>query len=376
MIDSTINVYSLLHLGLSVTESIVLNKIRYQFKDKSLDRILITGQAGAGKTFVLKQVLQELADQEGNLLAIDAENIDNVIQENFSSLDLQDKILIIDGLDEIFFKNYKEYYAYIEWLIASCSFCIASIRVPIDKKYLSITSSFNSIIDFDSYSHVSFDESLIDYLLKETPIDRKVKYQALYKNLDIKEKEFEKILAKALEETVQVYDESGQILLYNPAVEIPQKEIILPSREIITGINVLQASLVEAVQHNPEFIYEMSSRQFEELVAEMYEKQGYSVELTKMTRDGGKDLILYTDGPTGHNMFYVECKKHRKSHLVDVGIVRNFYGVVEADKATAGILVTSSSFTPDARSFEKQVFHRMTLVDYIDLLNQVTSIMG
>lgn len=181
-------------------------------------------------------------------------------------------------------------------------------------------------------------------------------------------------LRNTLENSVQVYDESGQIFLYNPSVEIPKKEIALPSKEIITGVTVLQASLVKVVQNNPEFIYSMSSRQFEKFVAEMYESQGYRVELTKMTRDGGKDLILYTDGPIGHNMFYVECKKHKKDHLVGVGIVRNFYGVVEADKATAGILITSSSFTPDARSFQNQVQYRMHLVDYMDLLNHVAGI--
>ena len=181
-------------------------------------------------------------------------------------------------------------------------------------------------------------------------------------------------LRNTLENTVQVYDESGQILLYNPSVKIPKKEIVLPSKEIITGVNVLQASLVKEVQNNPELLYSMSPSQFEEFVAEMYERQGYKVELTKMTRDGGKDLILYTDGPIGHNMFYVECKKYQKNHLVGVGIVRNFYGVVEADKATAGILITSSSFTPDAKSFQNQIQYRMHLVDYMDLLNQVAGI--
>ncbi len=184
----------------------------------------------------------------------------------------------------------------------------------------------------------------------------------------------DKELRSTLENTVQVYDESGQILLYNSSDEIPKKEIVLPSKEIITGVNILQSSLVKEVKHNPELIFSMSPRQFEEFVAEMYERLGYRVELTQITRDGGKDIILYTDGPIGHNMFYVECKRYQKDYLVGVGVVRTFYGAIEADKATAGILITSSSFTSDARSFQKQVQYRMHLFDYMDLIKLVAGI--
>jgi restriction system protein len=49
---------------------------------------------------------------------------------------------------------------------------------------------------------------------------------------------------------------------------------------------------------------------------------------------------------------------------VGVEIVRQLYGVVEAEKATAGVIVTTSSFTRGAKSFALQHSHRMTLHDY------------
>lgn len=178
-----------------------------------------------------------------------------------------------------------------------------------------------------------------------------------------------KQIACELENTIQRYNASGEIIVLNPEISIPEQEVIIPSKEIVTSVNVIKESLVQIVRKDPGYIYTMTSRQFEEFIAEFYEEQGYKVELTKQTRDGGKDIILYTNGITGNHMYYVECKRFNQQHLVDVGIVRSFYGTIEADRATAGILITSSTFTKDAREYEKQIQRRMTLVDYFELLD-------
>lgn len=66
-------------------------------------------------------------------------------------------------------------------------------------------------------------------------------------------------------------------------------------------------------------------------------------------------------------MYVVECKKYSPAHPVKVNLVRQLSGVVQAERATAGILVTTSSFTRGARELEKQLFHQISLKDYMDI---------
>src|SRR5215211_5952306 len=55
-------------------------------------------------------------------------------------------------------------------------------------------------------------------------------------------------------------------------------------------INV-QAKLIEMIARRPEYVFEISPRQFEEIIAELFFREGYEVELTKQTRDGGYDIV-------------------------------------------------------------------------------------
>jgi HJR/Mrr/RecB family endonuclease len=120
----------------------------------------------------------------------------------------------------------------------------------------------------------------------------------------------------------------------------------------------------------------MSPREFERLIAELYEIEGYNVKLTQQTRDGGKDLIVSKQGITGNHLYYIECKRYAQSNHVSVDVVDRLYGNVMADRVTAGIVVTSSSFTRQAINRSKEMKYQMTLVDHDDLgrlINKATA---
>ena len=53
---------------------------------------------------------------------------------------------------------------------------------------------------------------------------------------------------------------------------------------------------------------------------------------------------------------------------MNVGLVRQLYGTVEADRVTAGIMVTNSYFLKDARRFQQTIKSRMNLIDYSELM--------
>jgi len=92
---------------------------------------------------------------------------------------------------------------------------------------------------------------------------------------------------------------------------------------------------------------EMSWREFEGLVQEYFRLRGYSVRrLGGEGPDGGVDLVL----DRGAEKVLVQCKQWRALR-VGVSVVRELYGVMAAQGAAAGIVVTSGSFTSDAVEF-------------------------
>lgn len=122
--------------------------------------------------------------------------------------------------------------------------------------------------------------------------------------------------------------------------------------------------LITDLARNPDRLHNLDSRRFEELVAELLSRDGMNVELTPRSKDGGRDVLAYCTTPVGEHLFYVECKRYSPDNPVDIRIVRELFGVVEAERATAGMIVTTSRFTSGALQFRESVRHRMTLKDY------------
>lgn len=158
---------------------------------------------------------------------------------------------------------------------------------------------------------------------------------------------------------------------YNPLEDI--YPLLFTSGEA-ENIGTLQISLKEIneelisyLARNPKFIHQLHHRKFEELIAEIFKKKGYEVTLTPQTRDGGKDIIAVYNSPFGHQMFIVKCKKYKEDYKVGVELVRSLYGVKSAERYTQAILVTSSSFTEDAKRFVKPIEYELTLKDFNDV---------
>jgi len=97
----------------------------------------------------------------------------------------------------------------------------------------------------------------------------------------------------------------------------------------------------------PDALAGMSWQEFELLVGEAFRLQGYEVsELGGAGPDGGVDLVLRKD----KEKFLVQCK-HWKAFKVGVQVVRELYGVMAAQGAAGGFVVTSGSFTDEAVAF-------------------------
>lgn len=153
-------------------------------------------------------------------------------------------------------------------------------------------------------------------------------------------------------------------------------EIFKPEREhdqdickqdpVIIALSPINDAVLKYLSENPQTLYCLTSRKFEEVMAEIYNRLGYKVELTKATKDGGKDIILRKPDILGDFVYYVECKKYSSNNPVGVGIVREFSGVINMDKVNGGIIATTSYFAKDARDLilDHDLSFQIKLHDY------------
>lgn len=145
----------------------------------------------------------------------------------------------------------------------------------------------------------------------------------------------------------------------------------LPLPDITHGVRLAvqntNALLVEKVGQDPNAFLALTPRQFEEVVAELLARRGYSVELSPPTRDGGFDIYAARNDELGKFLFLVECKRYTPPRKVGISVIRSLHGVVQARRANAGIVVTTSSFTREAHEMKAQLKNQMHLTDFVVL---------
>ena len=126
-------------------------------------------------------------------------------------------------------------------------------------------------------------------------------------------------------------------------------------------------SVYDQVLIDPNEGYNLEPREFEELVAEVYSRNGYRARVTQRTRDGGRDIIATCEVGGVSYSTYFECKQQGPRRPVGVEIVRGLYGVIERDRIDKGVIVTTSRFTRDAIKEAEMLNGRIKLVDYQEL---------
>jgi len=147
-----------------------------------------------------------------------------------------------------------------------------------------------------------------------------------------------------------------------------------PAKRIITDIRDVNRELLADLQRDPEQVYRLTPRQFEEVTATLFEQLGYDVTLTPASKDGGKDLYIAKTDAIGSFLYYVECKRYAPDRPVGVGLVNALTGVVEGGRATAGLMLTTSRFTSGARAAQDRWQYRLSLKDYSDFKQMLAEV--
>ncbi|WP_297694870.1 restriction endonuclease [Phenylobacterium sp.] len=118
----------------------------------------------------------------------------------------------------------------------------------------------------------------------------------------------------------------------------------------------------------------MDWQEFEQLVRQLFERvfstPGSEVRVTQASRDGGVDAIVFDPDPIKGGKIVIQAKRY--TNTVGVGAVRDLYGTVLNEGASKGILVTTSTYGPDAHKFAAG--KPLTLLDGGNLLSLLEGI--
>jgi restriction system protein len=164
---------------------------------------------------------------------------------------------------------------------------------------------------------------------------------------------------------------SVEDVLAKPLYQAP--ELVLPESKLIAIVapKIISANeaLIEKLRDNPDELYDLHPRRFEEIVAELFSGMGARVELTPITRDGGRDILVFWKLKVGEMLCLVDTKRYRPDRKVTVGMVRTLYGTFTHYQTNSAMLVTTSSFTKDAKEFREEHKHQLDLKEYSHIVS-------
>lgn len=155
----------------------------------------------------------------------------------------------------------------------------------------------------------------------------------------------------------------------------PSLEKLNPIRPIFTlnkeDERFVETQQVDGLIEEEANLAAMPWEDFEHLVAQLFEwefkKNNVEVRVTRASRDRGVDAVLFDPDPLRGGKYVLQAKRYTRT--VDVSAVRDLYGTVMNEGANRGILITTSSYGPDAYEFVKD--KAISLVDGPNLIQML-----
>jgi restriction system protein len=116
--------------------------------------------------------------------------------------------------------------------------------------------------------------------------------------------------------------------------------------QLVKAVAVPWFEIARMVQRDPEGIYEIGWRAWEEIIAGAYSRAGYEVILTARSGDLGRDVIAIKRG-AGSIRIFDQVKAYKRGHVVTAEEVRAMLGVITgAQNVSKGVITTTSTFAP------------------------------
>lgn len=126
--------------------------------------------------------------------------------------------------------------------------------------------------------------------------------------------------------------------------------------QLIEAVAIPWFEVIQRMGQDPESIYQIHWRTWEQIIAGAYKQLGFTVELTPPSGDGGRDVIATLNG-VGAIRIYDQVKAYAPDRKVELNDVRAMLGVLNLyPNVSKGIITTTSFFTSGIEGPEFQQF--------------------
>ncbi len=142
------------------------------------------------------------------------------------------------------------------------------------------------------------------------------------------------------------------------AAATPEERVDSAYEELRTA---LAADLLDRILEQPPSF-------FEDLVLDVLQKMGYggtredAMQRLGRTGDEGVDGVIREDR-LGLDLIFLQAKRWSRDRTLGRPEIQRFVGALQGQRATKGVFITTSTFSPDAVSYAETVTPRVILVD-------------
>jgi len=132
----------------------------------------------------------------------------------------------------------------------------------------------------------------------------------------------------------------------SPAELVPVRPVL--EFDMVDPRFVQESDVLGTLDTRPNLM-ELSPRDFESLITNLFEKMGLDTRQTQPSRDGGVDCVAYDPRPIFGGKVVIQAKRYKNT--VGVSAVRDLYGTMQNEGASKGILVTTSGYGKSSFEF-------------------------
>jgi restriction system protein len=149
------------------------------------------------------------------------------------------------------------------------------------------------------------------------------------------------------------------------AEEVLEKSHETPDEIMRTAHKQIEAALAQDLLDH---IHGTPPAFFERLIVSLLLRMGYGGSATDAGRalgrsgDDGVDGVIDQDA-LGLDRVYIQAKRYAEGNNVGAGAICDFFGSLDRQKATKGLFVTTSAFSPSARETADFLSKRIVLID-------------
>lgn len=144
--------------------------------------------------------------------------------------------------------------------------------------------------------------------------------------------------------------------------------LILPDTQLHIAKFSPSLNLLPALHAKTKSLDDLNWRQFEIIISELLQLDGFEIELMQGTKDNGVDIVAVKDlGEHGLFKALWQAKKYKAGRKIGIETIRELADVRNEHKASKGIIVTSSFLTSGALQRVQRDQYMLGKVDRDDL---------